>query len=285
MPRPSKRTYRCPDSHRHDATITCYRTHGCGCDKCVTRNREQGRMERKKVAYGRTTPLVDATPIRNYLWILSGEMSIRAISRATGLTQATVQRIYHGDTKRLHQATANKIMAIEDPALLPSSLIDATGTHRRMQALAVMGWSLAEVSRRAGLEYQWGGRLLRQETVRADTAERIAGVYRELWSTPAPTVTGVQRMQVAKTKQFAARHGWVGPLHWNNIDKDPEPVEIEPEDRLHKGWVLDELDMLREAGESAETAVAALRRNVKSTASLAYRHGRPDLGRWLEEAA
>lgn len=109
-------------------------------------------------------------------------------------------------------------------------VVDAVGTHRRVQALATLGWSAAVVADRVGVSGQRMRQILSADRVLRETAARVAVVYDELWATPNPGRYGVTR-----TKNRAARLGWVPPLAWDDdsID-DPDaspagasdPVEV-----------------------------------------------------------
>lgn len=157
--------------------------------------------------------------------------------------------------------------------------VPSRGVHRRIRALATMGWSCENVGELAGVSGARVRQWMQADTVSIETHDLVAAVFAELWSKRAPVTA-----HTARTVNRARRFGWPGPLHWDDIDTDPEPVTL-TRDTDRAGWVIDELDMLREAGESASSAVRKLRRGVGATSKLAYRYGRPDLGRWLEEAA
>lgn len=101
---------------------------------------------------------------------------------------------------------------------LTSTLVDATGTKRRIQALIAMGWTLQEVSTDAGgYTKNWCHLILNQETVTSTTAAKIAAVYERL-SMTVPTGPYRQR-----TRSRAARNGWLPPLAWDDIDTDEAP--------------------------------------------------------------
>ncbi|HEY0889348.1 MAG TPA: hypothetical protein VGE38_07045 [Nocardioides sp.] len=90
-------------------------------------------------------------------------------------------------------------------------LVDSTGSIRRLRALAAIGWPWPALDLMpCGQVWQ----LTRRDTIRRDTAERIAEVYDRLSMTPGPSIRAVRR---------AAANGWAPPLAWNDIDNDPAP--------------------------------------------------------------
>lgn len=273
--------YECGPEHLHGRTVTCYKTHGCRCAACTERATRAAREHAARKRAG-VIHFVPIGPMVNHVLALTAAgMSYKAIGEKSGVAKETISRIMRGKQTRIHHVTARAVLAVmpeESPRA--GGGVDATGTRRRLGALMALGYTTVELSAMMGRKRGTVSVLLRQDHVTIRTREVVKQLFEKLSMTVPPETPGAKRARTT-----AAQLGYPPPLSWDDIDNDPEPVEIEPEDRLHKGWVLDELDMLREAGESPVTAVAALRRNVKSTASLAYRHGRPDLWRWLEEAA
>lgn len=88
--------------------------------------------------------------------------------------------------------------------------IDATGTRRRIQALARLGWPSDAI----GLPRQQVWHLTQQKYVLRATAEAVAEVYERLSMSLGPSVV---------TRIRAERKGWPPPLAWNDIDNDAEP--------------------------------------------------------------
>jgi hypothetical protein len=102
--------------------------------------------------------------------------------------------------------------------------VDATGTRRRVQALAAIGWSHANVSRYIG----WEGTFLAQAMrtrgkVHVDTAAAVRKAYDDLSMKLPPQTTTSERMSVARTLKLAERQGWLPPLAYDDgrID-DPD---------------------------------------------------------------
>lgn len=94
--------------------------------------------------------------------------------------------------------------------------IDATGTRRRLQALAVMGWGWAELGRRLGQEGTNIGYTARiRNNVYPETAAKIKAIYDELSMLPAPVT---RANSVVRTR--ARAKGWLPPLAWDDETMD-----------------------------------------------------------------
>lgn len=92
-------------------------------------------------------------------------------------------------------------------------LVDATGTVRRMRALAAIGWSPAALAPHlntspARVQGIRGGY---HPTVTRETATRVAAVYDQLSGTPGPS---------ASTRGWATRYGWAPPPLWDGLNID-----------------------------------------------------------------
>lgn len=97
--------------------------------------------------------------------------------------------------------------------------IPATGTMRRLQALAVIGWSTAEIAARIDSHYRPLQKIRagQRECVRSSTAVRVGQVF-ELLS------MRVRDDRAARITRFrAVANGWVPPLAWDDIDTDRHP--------------------------------------------------------------
>jgi hypothetical protein len=78
-------------------------------------------------------------------------------------------------------------------------VVDATGTRRRIQALARIGWSSVEIGRRVGVECARVSYLTARKTVHLSTAQRIAALYDELSMLPGPSITDGVMATTART--------------------------------------------------------------------------------------
>jgi hypothetical protein len=136
------------------------------------------------------------------------------IGIAAGLAPTVAYNIVAG---RQHQRViVDTEQAILSVALAPVEShrgVDATGTRRRMQALAWMGWSTVNLSHRVGLRPATLHTLTYRGTVSTRTARRVAHVYQQLSHLTGPS-------QQSATK--ARKAGHAPPMAWddNTID-DP----------------------------------------------------------------
>lgn len=95
-------------------------------------------------------------------------------------------------------------------------LVDATGTRRRIHALAAIGWSATELADRLGYDRSTISKWTQVRMVHVDTRARVIDLYEQLAMTPGPN-------RVAR--RVAAASGWPPPLLWDDetID-DPNAV-------------------------------------------------------------
>ena len=98
----------------------------------------------------------------------------------------------------------------------PRPLVDGTGTHRRVEALACLGWDRATLSACLGHHRDYLTKVLANDRLEAPTALAVARLYDQLSMTPyAGPFAG-------RTKNLARRRGAHPPLAWDNIDDPAE---------------------------------------------------------------
>lgn len=98
----------------------------------------------------------------------------------------------------------------------PAAVVDATGVHRRIEALAAMGWTLQHVAERIGVcrKVVCGWHV--NATVYRSTRDRVQAAYNELAMTPGPSKA---------TRALAVRRGFAPPLAWEGVDID-DPAAV-----------------------------------------------------------
>ncbi|MEV8610193.1 hypothetical protein AB0383_20090 [Amycolatopsis sp. NPDC051373] len=124
---------------------------------------------------------------------------------------------------------ADALLAVQfDVSTLPPGAnVDATGSRRRVQALASRGWSLPQIAARLGVDptslrvHQPNRRFIQKRN-----ADAIKAVYDELWDQDPPTGT-TQELRVARyAKTWARKSGFMPPGAWDDDtidDPDAQP--------------------------------------------------------------
>lgn len=103
----------------------------------------------------------------------------------------------------------------------PWRLVDAIGTHRRIRALACLGWSTRALERKYDLPRWTLDSLLNHRTIHRGSYELVKRIYDELQTTaPVPT-TKNEKIGISRAKGSARKGGWGPPASWDDID-DPE---------------------------------------------------------------
>jgi len=175
-------------------------------------------------------PMVPAEPVGQHIrTLMAAGISVDRISRHTGISSATISRtIYLRQGKRrptIRTANAVALLAVAAEDIVPGR-VNATGTHRRIQALAAAGWPLLVIGREMGMHPQYMHFLLQRDGVYGSTAQRTAQTYNRLWNV-APESTGVSRLAAAQTRAWAARQGWVLPAAWDDDTIDDPAAQPE----------------------------------------------------------
>ena len=170
-------------------------------------------------------PYVPAEPVRQHLHKIHDQtgMPYRAIAKKIGLPHdSSLQALLwgkgeHGPSKTVSRETAQLVMAywptMDD--LPPTTLVDATGTRRRVQALAVRGWSRNWLARQIGMHEDAFRKALGRKQVTAGLARRVAATYDEWWNQD-PLDHGCALNPVSIVRSGAQRAGWHGPLAWDD---------------------------------------------------------------------
>lgn len=148
------------------------------------------------------------------------------IARATGVPEATIHRLLAGQST-ITRHNAYRLLALTR-ADRPrgKTWVPATGTKRRLEALACQGWSQVDIARLAGLNANTLSRVVRDSPrqVAAATADAVARVYLQLARLCRTDRTG--RWVQAR----ARRRGYLPPAAWTpwTID-DPKarPLPVE----------------------------------------------------------
>lgn len=218
--------------YRYDVPTQCSE-HGAtwhaGCAGCRQYRREVAVIRRRRTVYGEHQPqkLVDASEAREHLMRLHTEhgMTFRQLATELNMTPVHIQRLAAGTTSRVRESTRSAVLALSPKPLISPGLRDATGTRRRVQALACLGYS-----------YQMQGELISEfdrRVVSGDAVSRwtkrhaqvthavhnaAARLYDKYSMVPFDTDNVVARRARAK--------GWAPVLAWDDDtidDPDAKP--------------------------------------------------------------
>jgi hypothetical protein len=281
----------CTHGGRHvHGTIAAYDRDRCRCDPCSGAKTEWNRRFRKAKAYGRWQPhLIDVAPVTNHMRALRQRgIGYKRVAELAGIGHACASSIVEGRQKTVTREVAGKILAIPlDARTAPRAYIDATGSRRRVQALAAIGWSFPEQVARMGRKQRSGlQKILRGGLTTTVTAEAIRALYDELWDTLPDPQTVPEKIAVIKTRNLAKRKGWAPPLAWDDDaidDPDAEPYGTRKRERIYRPVedIVEDVEWLRDTGVDpmrAEERIGITRESLKTALR---RHGREDLLNWL----
>jgi len=188
-------------------------------------------QRRKLIALGQWQPFVEAGPVRDRIHAINrAGMPTTALADKLGLPESALGHLmWKRDgvpSRQVRTETAELVMVfwptLDDfPA---ASLIDATGTKRRVQALMTLGWTQRYLAGRAGISERSISRALGKERVTATFARNVAALYDELWRR-SPDRSEVDPQAAQRLRQYATAMKFVSPLGWDDetID-DPEAV-------------------------------------------------------------
>lgn len=263
-----------PKLGRDHGTRSCWQG-GCRRPECTQAQHDYqnawsllDRRIRGIEGHGEVPPTDAAQHIKE---LLSEGMSYRAIGAASGLQPRKLWEIAHGKRPRgIKVETERRILAV---TLRPVK-VPALGSIRRIQALAALGHTTAEITAVAGVGPRILASLSRQATMYRATAEAIDRAYRALSMTQGPSEIGRKR---------ALSKGWAPPLAWDDEALD-DPDGKPDRGALVRGFDLDEWWYLVENGEDPAKAADRCGVTLNAVSKAAYRAGRNDLGNYAESA-
>ncbi len=263
----------------------CYVAHGCRCRPCTDDATTTARRYKWIHGNGRSTK-VPGTIIRDHLARLrAAGMSTAAIAQASGVAPATFRNIETGRVRDVQRHNALALLAAKPVPIAQQRVgfVDGTGTRRRLQALAAIGWTGPALAAKLGRSRTRVRAILRGDgEVSAALRARVMALYDDLWDQPQ---TGTQSLRAALAAQ---RHGWAPPLAWDddsidNPDARPDlggrTAAIATDDGMITSATIARIENTRDlldAGETPEHIAARLGVNLETLRQSLSRHA-PDL--------
>jgi hypothetical protein len=179
---------------------------------------------RKLINAGQWQPFVDAELVREHLRkVNAAGMPYMVIAKRVGLAQdSSLQHLMwgrgpYGPGKQVRRETAELVLSfwpsLED--FPDAARIDATGTQRRIQALAVRGWSRRMIADQIGMREDHFRKACSRDRVTARLARKVAAVY-DAWWDQNPLDQGVSLASVSRTLADAEQAGFHSPLAWDD---------------------------------------------------------------------
>lgn len=267
-------------------TITRFKR-GCSCDPCRLRWNAYQRRVRKLKAYGRWQPwadLVDAEPVRRHVRALQAAgLGLDRLVELSGIGEGTLFPLLYGEppkglgpTKRMRRDRAESILAVRATmdTLALGARIDATGTRRRLEALAALGWSSTVLAAKLGRPATAVRRTRSARLVTVKSARQIRALYDNLWDQRPPMSTPDERGLVTKTIRLAQRRGWAPPMAWDDDTIDDPTAQPEGLGNRDRRRILpqdDELLWLLEMGETDEAIAQRFGASVNAVHQARHR--------------
>lgn len=245
-----------------------YNFEQCRCPECTESQRVYHADRRRKVAYKQWNPWVEAEPARQHVKKLQAAgMGLVRIGELSGMSHGAIWRLEHGNPKRgklppfqIRKATADRILAVTVSldTLAAFAVVDATGSHRRLQALVAVGWTQRRLAERLNVTPANMASFMRRPRMLATRARTIRDLYDELWNTQPQCQSTQERLAVTRAREFAAARGWAPPMAWDDDtidDPDAKPfgtvTEVSNHRKLPQGaellWLIDDLEETHEA--------------------------------------
>jgi hypothetical protein len=233
-------------------TLTAYAKHGCRCEPCRRAAAKASKAWRRDTYLG-IVKLVDAQPLKDHVaMLMASGMSFRAIALTAGYTSRNA--LADSMTRsRVRPATMARILAVSPKRdNRRDAYVDATGSRRRLQALAVNGYSTRYLAGRLGHKHAATVQDIgsgKTPTVRYRTMDAIRDLYEELWDRPGGN---------ARSASIARAKGWLPALAWDDDLIDRPDHEAEDVRRLggdvrRSGITLEDIEEARAQGyESAQ---------------------------------
>lgn len=292
-----KRDCTCPRARHEHGTRSAYVLDKCRCRPCRDASSAYERGRQRTQLYGRPRSLVGAGPARDLRQLMADGMGLKQIARTGEIAYSSLSGIIYGKPStdpREHRQPRQRISRTLEARILAVPLelaagatIDATGTARRIQALAAVGWSLSDTAAALGITranftaIAWGRRKITVATARA-----VRDLYEQRWNQPPPQHTRRDRNAYSRARHLAEANKWLKPLELDD-DRIDDPTWVpDPPARLPgRGRRTDRLlhhedvEWLHDCGLDLAAIAARLGVQPSSLQTLLERRGRRDL--WL----
>lgn len=268
------RDCQCKRANHQHGTAAAYRTDGCRCARCSAAQAEDVRAYRLQQITGRNNYRAEATRVRDHVAVLRDTwgLSPNAIATTAGVSHQTIYRL---DTaERITRRAGAALLRVTLDDLPDDALVNARGVHRRVQALATLGWAPRWIA--SQIHYGNPTHILTVNRCRLGTHRAVAALYEDLWDQPRPVESLDDMRARQRVMNRATREGWAPPAAWDDIDLDDAPAVVDAPESLAERRRQDAIDLV--AGGVAPAIVAQrLGMSVRGLQNMLTDAGREDL--------
>ncbi|MEA5454488.1 hypothetical protein SPF06_07120 [Sinomonas sp. JGH33] len=293
-----KRECQCKRARHEHGTRTMYVRDKCRCRPCTDANLAAERARARAKLYGRyDCGRVPAAPVREHVQgLMAAGIGIKRVSALSGVSTGTLSKLLYGvpskgigPRERCQRDVADRLLAVAlgTAALADGALVDATGTHRRLQALVSIGYSVSRLGEMLGIDRaNMAGPIGRHPQVTAATARKAAALYERLWNVPHEPEGHFERISASRARNHAAARGWAPPMAWDDDTIDdpaasPTGTEQTMRTSAHTSELVEDIEHMLTTGASPEEVAHRTGRNPRDLDRILYRAGRRDLATWL----
>lgn len=192
----------------------------CRCSRCRAAASRNAKLREFNRSRGMSA-LVDAAPIREHIEALRGVgIGLRTLAARTEVSHSALFHIVSGRTRNVRRAVATAVLGVPvDPNTRRAGAVaPALATTRRLQALAVLGWSLVELSGRSGLDRDLLSmlRLGKYAGVTRGVEAAVEQLFADLWDQAPPRRTRQEKSAYSRTRSQATAQDWAPPMAWDD---------------------------------------------------------------------
>lgn len=164
-----------------------------------------------RLTLGPLTDMVPVAPVLEHISTLKAiGMRTNMIARAAGVSDETLRLMMAGSLSTTRRHYADAILSVDGRPTKHQALVLGIGTRRRLQGLAVTGWSLDVLGERLSANRSRMSKMRGSQIVTWGLHERVRAVFESLGPDGGS----------ASARRHAVSRGWVHPLLWDDID-DP----------------------------------------------------------------
>lgn len=205
--------------------------YGCDREECRAARRRASRANYHAAKKDGPARVPSDEAYAHAVGLTRAGLSSADIAERSGVSVTQVRRLLRGGLPGMLRVNSEAIIGVPMPHESKpgrrDGWVDATGARRRLQALAIQGFSTTVLWEESGIarltvsDIRSGA----QEKIQVSTLRVIVVLHDKLWDVD-PLSMGVRLSAVSRTVKHAEREGWHPTEAWADID-DPkcEPLK------------------------------------------------------------